>query len=877
VTITGVVEDGNDNSVADASCSLVDSSGTTIASDDCDSNGIYRLKVPPGETGNIYCGPKTIPGLNLSTVVSTVGVTVGETLDSENITPTTTVVADIIRYENPADLNTRKMQLIQQAQADPNLKLVVAMAGRLFRAMLANNINARFGDDRSGGEGGDGGDGGRGDSGGVGGDAGDGADFSPLPEARCSFILDEDLLSAEAIYPAALADFLADGELDRPDLVGIAATVMSGVTESPEVIRQAFETWFPDGLGEELVTLTDEQGAYFLPVPANLPGYVRCTPKDQQNLVLGTYIPARVAGADLMGQDVSPATTIFSTLIASQLQGDLTATKQNFLDDIAGLKVLLSGDNLPEGPLDGITLGDPPTNSEVGLVAFSATALFNAFLKGDLDVDFPAAIDDLVDNLRLTTDFLEAQGVSATQAQETAALVNPAISNAEGQLGTTLAEALSTARIEVTVLDAADGSPIPDAVVDIENGSTGNTTDSEGRVTLTLSNITLAATDVRLTVSASDYSSRSSTTQVVAFATVDLTVRLSAVGSDQGTVSGTVVDALGNTPLAGVTVTVWDDGEEIATDTTNEQGNYSISCAQGSAYTLTFEANGYLSTQYDGVTVTAGSTTFLEAALQVSEANSGNGDIAGTIRSALNNEGIAGALLQLREGINNISGSVSAETTTDANGGYFFEAIPAGVYTVAATHDDYLEMHFTVFSAGEQTGGAQDASMSPVLESGEIRIVLTWGATPSDLDSHLTGPSSSGDSFHCYYGNKEPDPGYVNLDIDDVSSYGPETTTIIQHLPGTYEFSVWDYTNRSSATSSALSNSGAQVKVYGDAGEIATFNVPSGQGGTLWTVFTLDGASGQITPQNSMSYLVNSVTTRQLWGENGMPSKEELP
>jgi hypothetical protein len=142
--------------------------------------------------------------------------------------------------------------------------------------------------------------------------------------------------------------------------------------------------------------------------------------------------------------------------------------------------------------------------------------------------------------------------------------------------------------------------------------------------------------------------------------------------------------------------------------------------------------------------------------------------------------------------------------------------------------------------------------MSPSLASGEIRIVLTWGSTPSDLDSHLTGPSSAGGSFHCYYSAKDPDNGNVILDLDDTNGNGPETTTIAQRFSGTYQFQVHDFTNRSSTTSSALSDSSAQVKVYGDTGEIAAFNVPSGQVGTVWTVFDLDGASGQITPRNTL-------------------------
>jgi hypothetical protein len=68
---------------------------------------------------------------------------------------------------------------------------------------------------------------------------------------------------------------------------------------------------------------------------------------------------------------------------------------------------------------------------------------------------------------------------------------------------------------------------------------------------------------------------------------------------------------------------------------------------------------------------------------------------------------------------------------------------------------------------------------------------------------------------------------------------------------GTYRYSVHDYTNRGSDSSTALANSGAQVHVYRGASLVQTFNVPSG-GGTLWTVFELSGSA--ITPINTMSY-----------------------
>ncbi|KMV01227.1 hypothetical protein ACS72_00355 [Acinetobacter sp. VT 511] len=75
----------------------------------------------------------------------------------------------------------------------------------------------------------------------------------------------------------------------------------------------------------------------------------------------------------------------------------------------------------------------------------------------------------------------------------------------------------------------------------------------------------------------------------------------------------------------------------------------------------------------------------------------------------------------------------------------------------------------------------------------ETRFVLTWGKDPVDLDSHLVGPAGDEGMFHTYYSDKQYYNNgelMVDLDLDDVTSYGPETTTIRHLLPGTYTFYV---------------------------------------------------------------------------------------
>ena len=149
--------------------------------------------------------------------------------------------------------------------------------------------------------------------------------------------------------------------------------------------------------------------------------------------------------------------------------------------------------------------------------------------------------------------------------------------------------------------------------------------------------------------------------------------------------------------------------------------------------------------------------------------------------------------------------------------------------------------------------------MTPILKNNEIRIVLTWGSTPRDLDSHLSGPLPSGGRFHTYYSQKNAVDNrgnlVANLDVDDTSSYGPETTTILQQTDGIYRYAVHDYTNRSRANTNALGTSGAFVRVYrGGQYPVKSFYVPN-KSGTVWNVFDYNSVTGEIIELNTMEYI----------------------
>ena len=119
----------------------------------------------------------------------------------------------------------------------------------------------------------------------------------------------------------------------------------------------------------------------------------------------------------------------------------------------------------------------------------------------------------------------------------------------------------------------------------------------------------------------------------------------------------------------------------------------------------------------------------------------------------------------------------------------------------------------------------------------------------------MVGPTPNGGQFHVWYHDKNYYYGsnlYVNLDVDDTTSYGPETTSVYVGVDGTYTFYVHDFSNGGYYFTTAMSTSNAQVKVYiGGSGEYYEFYVPN-EDGNIWTVFSI--TDGVLTPINTMSY-----------------------
>jgi uncharacterized protein YfaP (DUF2135 family) len=97
--------------------------------------------------------------------------------------------------------------------------------------------------------------------------------------------------------------------------------------------------------------------------------------------------------------------------------------------------------------------------------------------------------------------------------------------------------------------------------------------------------------------------------------------------------------------------------------------------------------------------------------------------------------------------------------------------------------------------------GGLTYALSPVMEDLDgMRIVLSWGKSPSDLDSHLSYPNN----HICYYHKEGTN---ANLDVDDTDSFGPETITIEKRAQNKkYIYAVHDYSDKNRMDNDNLSN-----------------------------------------------------------------------
>ena len=287
----------------------------------------------------------------------------------------------------------------------------------------------------------------------------------------------------------------------------------------------------------------------------------------------------------------------------------------------------------------------------------------------------------------------------------------------------------------------------------------------------------------------------------------------------------------------------------------SDNNGYFLQVLPQGTYDITVYAAGYLPYVINNVVVTPDETKYMQTVV-LSRWTSLTTAVHGKVINALNGKVIDGAVVKLRKNWNNKTGAYSKtlfgnvrSDTTDSKG-KFSISVGSGCYTAEITKSGYVTSYFNVISGDELFGADETVTivLTPVLSDDEYRIVLTWGSTPPDLDSHLNYNINNVQKMHVYYHNTNGSyngNNVASLDYDNTRGYGPETITL--HLDSSlltaksvFRYSVHDFSDGNSSTTTNLANSNAVIHLYKGNTLLNTYHVPQNGKGSVWHVFDID-------------------------------------
>ena|GEM_PF-6692260 len=227
------------------------------------------------------------------------------------------------------------------------------------------------------------------------------------------------------------------------------------------------------------------------------------------------------------------------------------------------------------------------------------------------------------------------------------------------------------------------------------------------------------------------------------------------------------------------------------------------------------------------------------------------GTVTGQVVNALTGDPIDGATVAVA--------GTGLSATTDAGGNFTVGNVTVGGWTLNATFTGFAEASTTV-QVTSGTTAETTIGLVPLGEAGVgVVAVLTWGESPTDLDFHMSGPDGAGGRFHAYFSNRQP-VEHAFLDLDDTSSFGPETMTIRQTGGGDFvagEYRLWVH-NYSGSPEFDVSE--ARITLTAGGVQTAQFDVSAATGSTddsLWQAVNLtvetDGSVSTVTTIQTFS------------------------
>lgn len=167
-------------------------------------------------------------------------------------------------------------------------------------------------------------------------------------------------------------------------------------------------------------------------------------------------------------------------------------------------------------------------------------------------------------------------------------------------------------------------------------------------------------------------------------------------------------------------------------------------------------------------------------------------------------------------------------------------------------------LNLTVQNSAGIWDSTPDSITIEAVPSHDFYVQLTWDAA-ADLDLHLirNGGALYDNTNDVSYCHKQADWGVPNvttdnpsLDWDNISGYGPETTSIAAPAPGTYAVNVVYYglngfpsCEDQSGNSVSCPRANATIKVYFDGNQVAQYTHALTESSQVWYVTDIDWPS----------------------------------
>jgi len=166
------------------------------------------------------------------------------------------------------------------------------------------------------------------------------------------------------------------------------------------------------------------------------------------------------------------------------------------------------------------------------------------------------------------------------------------------------------------------------------------------------------------------------------------------------------------------------------------------------------------------------------------------------------------------------NGSGIAQSFPVSNDGSAFVPVTlSGQYSLQVDAGGFItqDIEVSVPCSADDCGLEKLVALSPLLEPGLARIIMTWDKDiPKDIDIHVMAlKNSDNSSCRTYHGNKNGCPS-VSLDLDNLQGglNGAETVTLLDNSINsqyTYLIAIIDY--RFENNGESFPKSGAQISV----------------------------------------------------------------